>query len=155
MDAPEPSLSERLQSRMQRELLPLWRSRTLRLAAVAVIAGLAFWIYGRLTGTGDPRPSSLAAVRLAGGYAGGFLIGFALRGITRFALVAAGALLGGLAVLKLTGIFQLDWQGFERQVREGASWTQHQAETARHWATGILPTGFFTGFGLFRGFRCR
>lgn len=155
MEQTQSTLPVAARARLFSELQPLRSSKTFRLALLAVAAGLGFWIYGRVTGTGQAQPSSLAAVRLAGGYAGGFLIAFAFRRVTRFALLAAGALLGGLAFLKLTGLFHLDWAAAEHQVRLGVNWTQGQAEHARHWLTGFLPTGFLTGCGLFKGFRCR
>lgn len=102
---------------------------------------------------GPPGPRSPAAFRFGAGFAGGFLLGFAFRRFLKVTSALATLVLGGIALLKLTGLIELDWASLEGQVRDSLAWTQGQAAALKTLLTGYLPSAGAGGLGLWKGFR--
>lgn len=160
--------------RLAAELLGLWSSRSLRLALALMLFGGVLWVRdhrpavdGVPIGTNavvapatvvapvPPGMRSPATFRFGAGFAGGFLLGFAFRRFLKTTSALAALVLGGMALLKLTGLIELDWASLEGHVRESLAWTHGQAEALKALLTGYLPSAGAGGFGLWKGIRTR
>jgi uncharacterized membrane protein (Fun14 family) len=164
---------------------PLRSSKSLRLAAVAMLLGAVMWFFrtekptGLESATGAHPPSSEverssnhpdqttkakshrlvptspALFRLGAGFLGGFAIGFACRRFLKVAAWAVGIALAVIAIMKLTGWFGLDWSAIESHVRESLAWTTSGVEWLKTLLTGYLPSALAGFLGVFKGLRWR
>jgi len=150
MHPSEGLVPDKLESRFWDELRTVWRSWTMRAAVALLVLGLVYWF--RSGGSWQEPP---AALRAGAGCGGGFLIGFIFRRLVKAAAILAGIVLGGIALLKVTGMIHLDWAAVEQHVQHSLVWTTGKLETFQAFLTGYLPTGGATGWGLFRGVRSR
>lgn len=168
------SLKAAGRQRLWAELAGLWASRSLRLALVLMVLGGVLWVRDGRQPAGaappvapvtagspevvpsTPRQSAVrppVTFRLGAGYVGGFLIGFAFRRFLKVTAAVAALLLGGIALLKATGLVELDWAGVENQIRESLAWTHGWAASLKTLLTGYLPSAGAGGLGLWKGFR--
>lgn len=152
----------------------IWRSKLLLLAALLTLLGAGLWIRdalapapppatplaaGSLTDTGAGAPEQAPAAdaplpfRIGAGFMGGFFIAWAARKTIRITLLVGGAIVATIAVLKGTGVIDLDWAGVERTVQEGMTQAQAQAGAAKDFALRHLPGGFASATGMFVGWR--
>ncbi|MBK9189704.1 MAG: FUN14 domain-containing protein [Phycisphaerales bacterium] len=145
-------------------------------AAFITLAGAALWIYAATTatppGTMPQGVSSLsnetiaeqsrliddaapAITRLGISFIVGFLIAWVFRKFVMGALLA-GALIGVLFYLaQRFGIAQIDWDAARQHVDESLAWAKGQAEAARTFLLGYLPSGASGAVGMFMGARKR
>jgi uncharacterized membrane protein (Fun14 family) len=147
-----------------------WRSRTVLLAFLAVLAGLSLWVRDVAKGPPPPPPAQVITpagqatagggwdfsrpvpgyVRVCASYIGGFFIGWAFRRFLRLALslVALAALLVGLG--KCVG-----WNTApaETKLKDRATWIQREANAATDYLKGLLPSTTAGAVGVFLGFR--
>jgi uncharacterized membrane protein (Fun14 family) len=68
-------------------------------------------------------------------------------------LLVTGALITLIAVAQWLGWFDIDWQGVEGTVREGASWLHTQANSIKAAAIHLFPSATAAVIGAFLGFR--
>jgi len=162
---------------------PLRSSKSLRLAATAMMIGAVMWFIrvekpdeatetggagasaSNLVRTNDHAvqpsaeksrrlvPTSPALFRLGASFLGGFVIGFACRRFLKVAVWTAGLVLAAIALVKLTGLFGVDWAAIENHVRASLAWTTGGVEWLRTLLTGYLPSAFAGFLGIFKGLR--
>lgn len=150
MNPSEGLVPDKMERRFWDELRPVWRSWTMRVAVVLLVVGVVYWF--RSGGSWQEPP---AALRAGVGCGGGFLIGFIFRRLLKAVAILAAVVLGGIALLKGTGMIHLDWATVEQHVHHSLAWTTGKLESFQTFLTGYLPTGGATGWGLFRGVRSR
>lgn len=164
---------------------PLGSSKSLRMAAAATLIGAVMWFFRgetppdpeNRTGAGSASsgivqtharpdqaatvrnqrlvPTSPALFRLGASFLGGFAIGFACRRFLKVAAWTAGIALAAIALVKLTGLFGVDWTAIENHVRESLAWTSGGVEWLKTLLTGYLPSAFAGFLGIFKGLRWR
>ena len=161
---------------------PLWRSPSVIVAAVFMLAGLGFWVYGAATGKGGDdvvsgsasassfmdsnsdgveqgesegslEPISPVTFRLGAGYLGGFFLGWALRKFIKLTLLIAGGLVVMLAVFQGLGWFEVNWPAVENHLQMSLAWIQGEAGSFRMFITGYLPSAGAATAGMVVGFR--
>lgn len=143
-------------------------------AAFITLAGAALWIYAATTAPGaapqgvnalssetiaeqsrlidDAAP---AITRLGLSFIVGFLVAWVFRKFVIGALLA-GALIGALFYLaQRFGIAQIDWDAARQHVDDSLAWAKGQAEAARTFLLGYLPSGASGAVGMFMGARKR
>ena len=147
--------------------LSFWRLTSVKIALVLALVGLGFWVSEERhpqvddfsSSLGKPKthlsPSSPASFRLGVSYIGGVVIGWCFRKFIRFTTLLAAAVLGGIALLKTTGLIELDWASVESHVRESLAWMNGQAAALKTFLTGYLPSAGAGGWGLVKGLRHR
>lgn len=146
---------------------PIWRSKWVVFALGMMAAGAGMWAYAwwrSVTGADAGRPASLmgdgaggppAALRIGASFLAGFIVMYLARRALKMAI-----LVGGLAVAAAWGLHKLgvgvadvDAQAVEEHVKQGVEWTGKQAEVARSWLAGWVPSATSAGVGGFVGFR--
>jgi uncharacterized membrane protein (Fun14 family) len=152
----------------------LWRSKSLRLSLVVMLAGLAFWARdlsrGKTEGGQDAaassalteKPASPAAgvnssalFRLGGGFAGGFLIGWFFRKSLKWTLLAAGVVTAAVAAGNHFGLLGWDWAVIESEVDRSFAWMKGRMGAFKDFLAGYLPSAVAGFLGLFKGARYR
>jgi len=123
---------------------PPWNAKSFVMVGVATVAGLASWITDL---------SSPAVARFGGSYLGGFFIGWAFRRFLRAAALIAGAVIASIAVLKSTGLIDLDWVTVETQISQSIASVHQGAESLKQTVSGFLPSAGAAAAGVFFGFR--
>lgn len=123
---------------------PPWNAKSFIAAGAATIGGLASWI-GNFT--------SPVMAEIGGSYLGGFLLGWAFRRALKLAAMMAAMALAGVALMKASGLFTLDWHWIESQVSDGLRWLHGEAEGIKTVLSGFLPSAGAAGAGSFFGFR--
>ncbi len=121
-----------------------WNARSVIAATVATVGGLASWATDF---------SSPAMARFWGSYLGGFFLGWAFRRFLAMASLMAGGLLVSIAVLKSTGLIDLDWTLMETQISHGIVAARQGAEGLKQALSGYLPSTGAGAIGAFFGFR--
>jgi uncharacterized membrane protein (Fun14 family) len=146
-----------------------WRARSVHLALLLVVVGLAWWVRDAAKG---PPPTTQQVVasadqttagggwdfsrpvpwyaRVCASYVGGFFIGWALRHFLRLALglLALGTLVVGVG--KYVGCKAAP---AETGIKERATWVQHETDAATGYLKGLLPSTSAGAVGIFLGFR--
>jgi uncharacterized membrane protein (Fun14 family) len=97
------------------------------------------------------KPSSPALFRLGAGYLGGFFIGWTFRRFLKVSMLITGAVVAGIAALKATGIFDVDWSAVSGHVSASFAWLKGEAEGVKTFLTGYLPSAAAGAIGIFRG----
>jgi uncharacterized membrane protein (Fun14 family) len=163
--------SDQVQSQPGR---PLWRSKSLLLAVMAMMLGLVFWArdfvnQGTVHGDRSPASSSLtpatsqstagvrssALFRLGFSFTGGFFIGWLFRKSLKLALLAAGGVALVIAVGKQFGLFDFDWAAVESHTSQGLTWLKGELGAVKKFLTGYLPSAVAGFLGMFKGARHR
>jgi uncharacterized membrane protein (Fun14 family) len=121
-----------------------WNAQSVIAAAVATVGGLTSWITDF---------SSPAVAGVGGSYLGGFFLGWAFRRFLTMASLMAGGLLVSIAVLKSTGLIDLDWTLVETQISHGIVAARQGAEGLKQALSGYLPSTGAGAIGAFFGFR--
>jgi uncharacterized membrane protein (Fun14 family) len=98
------------------------------------------------------KPTSPALFRLGAGYLGGFFIGWSFRRFLKVSILMAGAAVVGIAALKASGLFELDWDAVSGHVSASFTWLKGEAEGVKALLTGYLPSATAGAIGVFRGF---
>lgn len=133
----------------QAQSRPLWKSKSLILAAMLVVAGLVWWLVSAAT----DATSSSATSRLGASYIGGFLIGWAYRKSVKTAAMIAAGLVGVIALAKGTGLVNLNWASIEGSITSALAWLHGEAGALRDLLTGYLPDSGASVVGAFMGAR--
>jgi uncharacterized membrane protein (Fun14 family) len=107
------------------------------------------------TTSGDSQVGADAPLtfRLGAGFMGGFFVAWALKKFIRLALLVGGAIAVTIAVLKGTGVIELNWSGVEQTVKDGFAHAESQAVAMKDTILRYVPGGFSTAVGLFVGAR--
>lgn len=162
---------------------PLRSSKSLRMALAAMLTGAALWLARSDKTDGTPQssqsgtpssgfaqtadrpdqpavakerrlvPTSPALFRFGASFLGGFAIGFACRRFLKAVAWAAAVVLGGIALIKVTGLMGWDWAVMEGRVRESLTWTHSGVESLKALLTGYLPSAVAGFLGIFKGLR--
>jgi uncharacterized membrane protein (Fun14 family) len=161
----------------------VWRSPSVLIAAVVMLAGLGIWIFSTIrsdqetghaprgAGTsaltdsrayGDEEvepeedilePISPVAFRLGAGYLGGFFLGWAFRKFIKLTVLIAGGLVAMLAVFQGLGWFEVNWPAVENHLQMSLAWVHGQAGSFKTFVTGYLPSAGAATAGMVVGFR--
>ncbi len=132
-----------------------WDSALVRLAIGAAVIGAALWAYSH----NSPKAAETfgtfapALTRFAVSFLGGFTLGWIMRRFVKWSLLIVAVLGLGIFALKKTGMIDLPWDQIQGDVKEGSTWLQAQAGSAKKFITGYLPSGFAAIVGGFFGFR--
>jgi uncharacterized membrane protein (Fun14 family) len=98
-------------------------------------------------------PSAPLPFRLGLGFIGGFAIGWALRTFLRITLVIAALIATAIALLRWSGVVELDWGSVEQSVDAGLQQARAAAEAAESRLTRLLPSGLAATYGMWAGWR--
>lgn len=158
---------------------PPWRAKTVWVALAMVFLGGGLWVKDLIQQPPGGSPPSAAAVgdstpggaagssvkpapnqprapatfRLGTSYLGGFFLGWVFRRFIKFSLLLSAAAIALVALGKKFGWLDLDWASLEGQVRQGVTWSHTEAGVIKQFLTGLLPSAFAAGAGVFLGFR--
>lgn len=121
---------------------PPWRARSVRWAALLVIAGvvLAVWDLGGGRSPGLDARAWPLPLRVGLSYIGGFLVGWCMRRflkLTLLGLIAAAIL---FFVLRLVGLEGGAWETIEQLVRGGLSEARAEADALEGVVKRALPS---------------
>jgi uncharacterized membrane protein (Fun14 family) len=133
-----------------------WHALSVRLAVAVTILGAAFWGYARTSDSASAASLSEyapAMMRVGVSFLGGFAIGWTMRRFVKWTILIVVASGIGIFVLKKTGMIDLPWDRIESDVRDGTTWLQTQAGSAKNVLKGYLPSGAAAVVGVFLGMR--
>jgi len=161
----------------------VWRSPSVMVAALVMLAGLGFWVFGSLgngreiedspgdmgaaslldshgygeaaTETDGPgvTPAAPVAFRLGAGYLGGFFLGWAFRRFIRLTLLISGGLVAILALFQGLGWFEVNWSTVGNHLQMSLAWVQGEAGSFKAFLVGYLPSAGAATAGMVVGFR--
>jgi uncharacterized membrane protein (Fun14 family) len=121
---------------------PPWRARSVRWAALLVIAGIALAVWnlggGRTPGL-DARTWPLP-LRVGLSYIGGFLVGWCMRRFLKLTLLLLIAVAILFFLLRLVGLEGGAWETIERVVRGGLSEAREEADALEGVVKRALPS---------------
>ncbi len=123
---------------------PPWKAKTVVVAGMATLAGMAGWI---------SDIASPALARFGGSYLAGFFIGWAFRRFVKLVVVIGAFTLAGMALMKNVGWLTTDWDALQRHITRNLTAIQHGAEGVKQFLTGYLPSAGAAAAGVFLGFR--
>ena len=157
-----------------------WRSKSVLVAVVMVVAGVGFWFYGLKSSTAQSEVSNAATnvamaalpnapghatgsnwnwrepfpfyVPMGASYVAGFCVGWLFRRLMRMVAVVGALLIGLLALGRFAGFNTTHTQ---TQVKHSRRWAQHELKTTSDYLESSLPWTVTGGFGAFLGFRRR
>ncbi len=160
---------------------PLWKSKSMLLAAAMTLVGLVMWLREPArpgTGsqappsgtpamgnslvspspspTGAPpalQPTSPVLFRLGISYIGGFFLGWFCRKSFKTAMLLAGAAVVIIVVANHMGLMNLDWAALQEHVGQSLAWLKGEFGAIKQFVTGYLPSGAAGLVGLFMGLR--
>lgn len=116
-------------------------------------AGLFFWFRRLNDGHTENGLASSALFRFGASFVGGFFIGWAYRKSIHIATMMLAGLLAAVAAAKWSGLLPLDWNSVEGSLHDGFTFFSGEAEKAEKFLTGLLPSSFAGGCGIFKGVR--
>lgn len=148
-----------------------WRAKTVRIAALAIVAGLGLWLHAVVT---VPPPADTTTlnnlnqraadtqfdwskpvpryVKVAVSYIGGFFIGWTFRRFLGVAIALGVLILGLLAFGKFAN---WDTSAAQEKVKDTGELVQREAVNLRDQLQTMLPSATAGGVGAFLGFRRR
>lgn len=152
---------------------PLWKAKTLWIAAALMVVSLGMWALesrnasqgtagdtslttSLVASQGDEtttRPGSSALFRFGASYLAGFFLGWGLRKFLKVTLLISGAVIAGIFVLRHTGMIDLDWAYVQGHVSQSFAWLTGQAGAVKDFVTGYIPSAAAVGVGIFMGVR--
>lgn len=100
-----------------------------------------------------PAVEAPTLFRIGTGFMGGFFLAWAFKRFLKWTLLIGGAIAVAIAVLKGTGMINLDWASVEQQVDAGLAEAHKHAGAAREFVVQYLPWGTASLVGLFVGAR--
>jgi uncharacterized membrane protein (Fun14 family) len=100
-----------------------------------------------------PAPGAPMPFRLGLGFIGGCAIGWALRTFLRITLVIATLVGAAIALLRWSGLVELDWGSVEQSVDAGLQQARAAAEAAESTLMRIIPSGLAATYGMWIGWR--
>lgn len=149
---------------------PFWRSKWVVFALGMTTFGAAMWAYAwwqSVSGADAGKPPGPpgagngleppAAFRIGASFLAGFVVLYLARRALKTALVVGGLVVAaawGLHKLGV-GVTEVDAQAVEEHVKQGVAWTGKQADVARSWLAGWMPSATSAAVGGFVGFRKR
>lgn len=147
-----------------------WRAKTVWIAALVTLLGIGWWLREAAPGR-EPMASDMAETRpfesspapgwdfsqplpgyvhWSASYVGGFFLGWLFRRFLRLAVAMTALVIMALGAGKYVG---WDSSATEEKFRSGAAWVEREADEARDYLTGLLPSTAAAGVGGWLGFR--
>ncbi len=147
-----------------------WRAKTVGIAVLVTLLGVGWWLRDAAPAR-EPVAGAVAETRSvesapapgwdfsrplpayvpwSASYVGGFFLGWLFRRFLRLAVTMTALVILVLGVGKYLG---WDSSATEEKFRSGAAWVEREADEARDYLTGLLPSAASAGVGGWLGFR--